>query len=254
MSHDSTGVQLVHEYERIVRLKQSLRAYRFIVLVGVIIALVGLAYLIPALAAEDSKRQTEDLASKTQDVADPILALCQRDDSVARRLAQADLCGKASDALRTAKNVAAPFVTVTYNLDYTAVQAAVAEYCADREQCKGADGETPPLSDIVSAVVARIPVPKDGKDGAPGQDAAPITGEQIKAAVVDYCNQESLPCKGETGPAGAAGPEGAAGEDASAPIEAEFRLLDTGSCVLYLRYPDDTELTPVVPQDLCSRE
>lgn len=93
----------------------------------------------------------------------------------------------------------------------SAARSAVEDYCATRDQCRGADGQTPDFDALTNAVLARIPIPKDGKDGAD----APTP--DYPALVAAYCGQDSDPCrgpagaKGDTGDTGPAGATGAAG-------------------------------------------
>lgn len=81
-----------------------------------------------------------------------------------------------------------------------AARVAVAEFCAaPSHPCRGTDGTTPPFDLIVDAVVAKIPAPKDGRDGkdAPTPDWA--------AQVAAYCGQANEPCRGRDGNNGADG-------------------------------------------------
>lgn len=57
---------------------------------------------------------------------------------------------------------------------------------------------------------------KPGSEGARGQDgedAPPVTAEQLAQAVAAYCSQASQPCTGDQGPAGRDGVNGADGAD-----------------------------------------
>lgn len=81
-----------------------------------------------------------------------------------------------------------------------AARTAVAEYCAaPTHPCRGSDGSTPPFDAIVDAVVAKIPTPKDGRDG---RDAAT---PDYAALVAAYCGQAGEPCRGPAGERGEKG-------------------------------------------------
>lgn len=88
-----------------------------------------------------------------------------------------------------------------------AARVAVADYCAAPSRpCRGADGTTPPLDPIVDAVVAKIPTPRDGRDG---KDApTPDWSAQVAAS----CGQATEPCRGQDGEKGADGKDGQDGK------------------------------------------
>ncbi|MDQ0376479.1 hypothetical protein [Amycolatopsis thermophila] len=83
-------------------------------------------------------------------------------------------------------------------------KSAVLDYCGQASQpCRGANGESPNIDALVDLVVAKVPVPKDGRDG---EDAPPITDDQMYATFVAYCTQPSEPCRGAAGAPGRDGP------------------------------------------------
>lgn len=97
-----------------------------------------------------------------------------------------------------------------------AARQAVDDYCAPRNQCRGADGATPNFDAIVTAVVNTIPRPTNGTNGERGPGP---TDEQVSSAVADYCDAHNQ-CAGasgakgdtgDTGQTGAAGPPGPPG-------------------------------------------
>lgn len=83
-----------------------------------------------------------------------------------------------------------------------AARDAVEDYCAPRNGCRGTDGESPNFDAIVTAVVARVPVPANGRDG---ENATTV---QVAAAVTAYCNGPTEPCRGPAGGKGADGQDG----------------------------------------------
>ncbi|MFF4600544.1 hypothetical protein [Amycolatopsis sp. NPDC001319] len=90
-----------------------------------------------------------------------------------------------------------------------AARSAVDDYCSTRDQCRGPDGMTPDFDALTNAVLARIPIPKDG---APGKDAPT---PDVAGAVAAYCGQDNDPCRGQAGAkgdTGDTGPAGATGE------------------------------------------
>ena len=90
-------------------------------------------------------------------------------------------------------------------------QAAAVKAAARIPEPKdGKDGTDAPtaadLEPIIRAEVAKIPIPVDGKDGSDGRTP---TADEIASALTTLCGGS---CKGETGPAGPAGPAGAKGD------------------------------------------
>ncbi|WP_336156629.1 hypothetical protein [Amycolatopsis sp. VC5-11] len=88
---------------------------------------------------------------------------------------------------------------------------AVEDYCATRNQCRGANGASPDFDALTNAVLARIPVPKDGTDGHDGRDApVPDYPALVASAVASYCDAHDQ-CRGEPGTNGKNGNDGAPG-------------------------------------------
>lgn len=85
------------------------------------------------------------------------------------------------------------------------VRTEVENYCAARNGCRGPDGVSPNLDVIVNQVLAKVPAPKDGRDGrdAPTPD--------WQAQVAAYCGQAGEPCRGKPGVDGQNGHDGAPG-------------------------------------------
>ncbi|WP_409186734.1 hypothetical protein F9C11_21835 [Amycolatopsis sp. VS8301801F10] len=86
-----------------------------------------------------------------------------------------------------------------------AARQAVDDYCSLRDQCRGADGVSPDFDALTNAVLARVPAPKDGKDGtdAPAPD--------YTALVASYCAAHDE-CRGVAGAKGDTGEQGAKGD------------------------------------------
>lgn len=196
--------QLRAEYARIRHAGAVYSWSRRAVVVALFGLVLGLAYVPPTQKAEDATEQKTVIAGKAVSVADPILQLCAGGDDTARRLSDAGLCGKAAE-VRTeaahATSTAAP--TVDQTQVYTAARAAVVAYCAARNQCRGADGQTPNMEAIVTQVVARIPTPRNGVNG---KDAPAVTDEQVFDQVAAYCGQSTSPCRGTAGKNGESPP------------------------------------------------
>ncbi|WP_326565065.1 hypothetical protein VSH64_24805 [Amycolatopsis rhabdoformis] len=100
---------------------------------------------------------------------------------------------------------AAVSVAVDPDVLRAAARSAVEDYCSARDECRGANGETPDFDALTNAVLARIPVPKDG---APGKDAPT---PDVAGAVAAYCGQDTDPCRGSDGTKGDTGDTGATG-------------------------------------------
>lgn len=106
------------------------------------------------------------------------------------------------------------------------IDAAVLRYCSATKQCNGKDAT---VAQIRSAVAQYCnangkctpPAPKDGKDGTDGENAPPITSQQIDSSVVSYCSQDSEPCRSKTpgakGDQGEKGEQGEPGKDFTCP-------------------------------------
>lgn len=122
-----------------------------------------------------------------------------------------------------------------------AARSAVLEYCAQPNQpCRGLDGASPNVDAIVAQVVAKIPIPKDGTNG---QDAPPVTGSQLLAAVTQYCAQPDEPCRGANGANGQTPPcmseaSQCQGADGRGVVSHEYLLVD-GQCVERTYYTED---------------
>jgi hypothetical protein len=130
-----------------------------------------------------------------------------------------------------------------------AARTAVAEYCAaPTHPCRGSDGSTPSFDAIVTAVVARIPTPQNGRD-------APLPN--YAALVASYCAQDGEPCRG---PQGAKGEKGdpppcmadashCRGDDGQPPAGWTTSYPDgsTGSCTRA------ADFDPAAPRYACTR-
>lgn len=160
-----------------------------------------------------------------------VAEVCAKGGPAAVELGQA--CVKAAEVKDQPPPVALPAPTVDPEVLRAAARTALIDYCSTRNGCRGADGRTPDVDAIVTAVVARIPVPKNGTNGENGQAGQNATAEQVAAAVAAYCGQASEPCrgaagqKGDTGDRGEPGVQGAQGVSVTdvAPIRD-----DNGQC------------------------
>lgn len=183
-----------------------MRRTNLIAVVIAIAALIAAGYAIyePYTVRQDAAA----VQSQAKSLADQVAEACAKGGAAAAQLGQA--CAKAAE-VQGQPDVGQATAQVDPELLRAAARAAVVDYCATRNQCRGSDGSTPNFDAIVNAVVAQIPAPKDGHDGrdAPTPDWA--------AQVAAYCGQANEPCrgpagtKGETGDAGATGATGAAG-------------------------------------------
>lgn len=146
---------------------------------------------------------TSQTAAAGKSLAQQVSETCARGGQAALELGQA--CAKAAE-VKDAPPVSQPAAVDPADLRQAA-RTAVAEYCAAPSRpCRGADGQTPNFELIVDAVVGRIPVPKNGTDGANA------TADQIAAAVAGYCGQPSEPCRGTPGTPGTDGQNGKDGQ------------------------------------------
>jgi hypothetical protein len=90
--------------------------------------------------------------------------------------------------------------------------AAFRAYCAEGDNCRGQDGRPPTADDIAAAFVKFCStgrcVGKDGEDGKPGKDAAPLAPEyaMVLAAVTEVCSTGV--CTGAPGKDGTDGKDG----------------------------------------------
>ena len=144
---------------------------------------------------------------------------------------------------------AAPADTATIR---TAARSAVLEYCGQpTEPCRGADGTSPNVDLIVAQVVAKMPLPKDGRD------APAVTAPELLAAVTQYCASPDEPCRGRPGVAGQtppclAEPGECRGADGRGVVSHEYLLVD-GECVERTTYTaDPTQVDIPVGAALCA--
>lgn len=154
------------------------------------------------------RKDATQLQQQTTSLAQRVSEACAKGGAAAAELGPDGTCAKAAE-LQDQPPVAQPAeVAVDPGALRQAARSAVAEYCAAPNQpCRGSDGSSPPFDAIVDAVVAKIPAPKDGRDGrdAPAPDWA--------AQVAAYCGQASEPCRGPAGTNGADGKDGRDGVD-----------------------------------------
>lgn len=149
--------------------------------------------------------------SQAKSLGELVTDVCAKGGAAAAELGPNGACVKAAE-VQGQPNVAAPVAAALDPAELrAAARTAVIDYCAARNGCRGADGRTPDVDAIVTAVVARIPTPQNGTNGTNGQAGQNASAEQVAAAVATYCGQADEPCRGPAGPAGPAGAAGATG-------------------------------------------
>lgn len=171
-------------------------------LLALFVAAVALLAAVWAVYEPYTVRQdAAAVQSQAKSLAQQVGEACARGGQTATELGSA--CAKAAEVKEAAPVVAQP---VAIAPDPAAIRqaarTAVSDYCALNNGCRGSDGTSPNFDAIVTAVVARIPAPKDGRDGENG-DAA--------SAVAAYCGQPDGPCRGPAGPGGVNGTNGTNG-------------------------------------------
>lgn len=180
-----------------------------------------------------------DTQQQAVSLADQVADACKRGGPGAAELGAA--CQKAAEV----KDSPVPTPPPTPTLDPAAVRqaarAAVLDYCGqETEPCRGADGATPDIDLLVDLVLARVPVPQDGRD------APPVTDRQLYAQFVAYCSLPSEPCRGPAGADGETPPcmsqpaqcQGANGQPGRGVVSHEYLLVD-GRCVERTYYTAD---------------
>lgn len=261
--------KLSPEARRILKGRQRHRWLRYTMISGLVIAALGALYLPPTQQAETATASADQaiqqrtvIADKATQAADPLLALCAGTDDVARRLQAArtkdgtPLCAQAADVKVEAAQVA-PTTIVTQKTDPATVYAAVVQYCAQHDGCRGPDGQTPDFDAIVAAVTARIPTPANGADG---KNAPAVTGAQIFQQVQTYCSMDSDPCrgaagkKGDTGDTGQAGQKGDTGDPGRGVVSFEpvQDYQGQAGCWMVTTYTDNTETAFEVNAVMCT--
>lgn len=169
-----------------------------------VVALVAAGWAIyePYMVRQDAAA----VQSQAKSLADQVAEACAKGGAAAAELGPAGTCAKAAevkDQAPVADQASSPAPDPAALRQ--AARSAVAEYCASRDQCRGPDGVTPNFDALTDAVLARIPIPKDGHDGAD----APVP--DYPALVAAYCGQDTDPCRGPAGAEGAPGATGATG-------------------------------------------
>ncbi|MBB4689835.1 hypothetical protein [Amycolatopsis jiangsuensis] len=177
-------------------------------LIAIVLAVVALGGAAWATLAPLAVRQdAAEVQSQARTLAEQVADACARGGETAVELGSA--CAKA-DEVKDQPNVAEPAATTTDPAALrSAARTAVESYCAARNGCRGANGETPDFDALTSAVLARIPAPADGTDGKRGPGPSDA---QVSSAVADYCDAHDQ-CRG---PAGAQGTPGINGHDGAA--------------------------------------
>lgn len=152
-----------------------------------------------ALAATQiEKKQIEEPA---KDASNAALALCARNDDVARALRQAGVCAASENVRKAAREPEPKTVQGEPGRPPTAgeIRAAVADYLRDNPPPAG----RPPTTDEVAAAVS------DHMRRNPPEPGRSPTTQEIADAVADYCaNDACVGPEGSTGPQGPVGPQG----------------------------------------------
>ncbi|MDQ0377955.1 hypothetical protein [Amycolatopsis thermophila] len=183
-----------------------MRRTTILALIISVLALAAAGWVVWAqVATTTDKAAVEEQA---QSLADRVAEACAKGGQAAAELGRA--CQQAAE-VKPGPDTAAPAPTVDPATVRQAARAAVLDYCGQPSApCRGPDGSTPNVDAIVAQVLTRIPVPKDGTDGKDGDDAPPLSDDQVFAQVAAFCSQPSEPCRG---PAGANGTNGVDGKD-----------------------------------------
>lgn len=185
------------------RRRRNDRRQKWGLFVLTMLLLVAVAALVPLLnmavnQADDNGAQVvveqaekKDLAKEAQQ------ALCGTKDT---EIFDKDLCEKLATAAQEPVTVPDEPPAILGPSRADLVQAFRA-YCAEGENCRGADGAAPTADDIAAAFVAFCAdgrcVGATGEDGKDGEPLAPEY-ETVLAAVTDYCSTGV--CVGREGP------------------------------------------------------
>lgn len=173
------------------------------ILLAVCLGVAGI-YFGPRIAAQG--KQIDTLTTQSQD----LQRAAVKNGDIATQLGD-QIRALGATPVVDPSNATVPAANVDPAALRQAARSAVEDYCATRDQCRGANGQAPDFDALTNAVLARIPTPKDG---APGKDAPT---PDVVGAVAAYCGQDTDPCrgqagtKGDTGDTGATGATGAAG-------------------------------------------
>ncbi|MFJ8815428.1 hypothetical protein [Amycolatopsis thermoflava] len=186
-----------------------MRRTTIVALVIAVLALAAAGWVVWAQIATTTDKVAVEQQARS--LADQVADACAKGGPAAAELGRA--CQQAAE-VKPGSDTAAPAPTVDPAAVRQAARAAVLEYCGQASSpCRGTDGTAPNIDAIVTQVLTRIPVPKDGTDGKDGEDAPPLSGEEVFAQVAAFCSQPSEPCRG---PAGQNGTNGVNGKDGPA--------------------------------------
>ncbi|MBB1154010.1 hypothetical protein [Amycolatopsis dendrobii] len=170
------------------------RAHRLLWL-GALLALAGVVWLAVQLFGQGSE----------------IAALKQTSDARGADVGRLAAQVKALGGTPVVQPPAATPVPVDPATLRQAARQAVDDYCSLRDQCRGANGTTPDFDALTTAVLAKIPIPKNGADGHDGRDApVPDYPALVASAVASYCDAHDQ-CRGKPGTDGKNGNDGAPG-------------------------------------------
>ncbi|WP_329068990.1 hypothetical protein [Amycolatopsis sp. NBC_01480] len=145
--------------------------------------------------------------TQAKSLAEQVADACAKGGPVAAELGAA--CAKAAEVADQPPVTAGP--TPDLAELRAAARAAVGQYCAAHQECRGPNGAGPDLDSLTAAVLARIPAPKDGTAGTDGRDGRDAPPPDYAALVALYCAAHDE-CRGPAGPPGAAGAPGADGK------------------------------------------
>lgn len=168
-----------------------------IMLVGILGVAFSIIYTVHAADTQTSldatAQEKREIEEPAKDVADETLALCAREDRVARALHDAGVCRAATDVRRATDRqpveVAAPPEAIPPSP--AQIRAAVADYLRDHPP---PGGRAPTASEVAAAVAEYL----GANPPSPGREPTPT---EIANAVADFCSAEAC-----VGPRGVPGP------------------------------------------------
>lgn len=228
---------------------------------ALMLAAIPLAILAGASGTDQQRRAdaAETQTSAIMQAAAPAVLtlddLCRRTDSLGAELHAHGACDQAERAktvITQIQQVPAPGLSVDQVRQMIATALAsqpkpvtveqVAAIAADvYARNRPADGKNATPDMVAAAVSAYCSggacVGKDGKDG---QDAPPITADEILTQVTAYCAKNNE-CAGPAGPSGQQGPAGPAGPQGVSFVRQYFARDDDGSCLSYVESYDPVD-------------
>lgn len=219
-----------------------MRRTNVLALVFSVLALAAAVWVVWIQTATTTDK--EAVQQQAESLADQVAEACAKGGPAATELGGA--CQKAAE-VQSSADPATPAPVADPAQIREAARSAVLDFCGQPSQpCRGKEGASPDVDAIVAQVVAKIPLPKDGTNG---QDAPAVTGDEVFAAVTQYCAQSDEPCRGSPGSPGANGEtppcmaeatqcQGDTGADGRGVVSHSYLLVD-GQCVERTYYTRD---------------